>query len=143
MEEHRLPHLRRQSRISHQPDNSSSHNVTRRTVNFAGFHISNAMIEPLPKCLDADLGRDFPIPKSMTDVQSWLGLVNQVTNGTQLRDTMRPCSPLLSPKKPFCWQVDLEIAFQATKSNIIEANIYLRPTKTGVPSTRSVELRDR
>ena len=45
-----------------------------RSVEFAGFRISESTIEPLPKYLDAI--RDFPTPESITDVRSWFGLVN-------------------------------------------------------------------
>ena len=89
------------------------------TGDFAGFRISNATMEPLPKYLDAIL--DFPTPISTTDVRSWFGLVNKVTKYAQLRDIMRPFKPFLSRKKPFRWSVDLESAFQASKSSIIEA----------------------
>ena len=46
------------------------------TVDFAGFRISDVTVEPLPKYLDAI--RQFPTPKSITDIRSWFGLVNQV-----------------------------------------------------------------
>ena len=58
-----------------------------RSVDFAGFRVSEATIEPLPKYLDAI--RDFPNPDSTTDIRSWFGLVNQVANHAQLRDTIQ------------------------------------------------------
>ena len=58
-----------------------------RCVDFAGFRVSEATIEPLPKYLDAI--RDFPNPDSTTDIRSWFGLVNQVANHAQLRDTIQ------------------------------------------------------
>ena len=67
-----------------------------RTVDFAGFRISNHDIEPLPRYLDAI--RTFPTPQNMTDVRSWFGLVNQVSNYAQLRDEMAPFRKFLSPK---------------------------------------------
>ena len=102
--------------------NPDKFQFAQRPVDFAGFRISNATIEPLPKYLDAI--RDFPTPTSTTDVRSWFGLVNKVTNYAQLRDIMRSLKPLLSPKTPFRWSVDLESAFQASKSSIIEAIRY-------------------
>ena len=47
-----------------------------RTADFAGFHITENSIEPLPKYLDAI--RSFPTPKSTKDIRSWFGLVNQL-----------------------------------------------------------------
>ena len=55
----------------------------KRPVNFAGFRISESVVEPLPKYLNAI--RDFPVPKNITDIRSWFGLVNQV----KLRSTAR------------------------------------------------------
>ena len=90
-----------------------------RTVDFAGFCISDSSIEPLPKYLDAI--RDFPRPTSITDIRSWFGLVNQVANYAQLRDIMAPFKPFLSPKHKFEWTSELDNAFQLSKSAIIDA----------------------
>ena len=38
-----------------------------RSVDFAGFRISESTVEPLPKYLNAI--RDFPTPKNITDVR--------------------------------------------------------------------------
>ena len=90
-----------------------------KNVDFAGFRVSDTTIEPLPKYLDAI--RDFPSPASTTDIRSWFGLVNQVTNYAQLRDTMVPFKPFLSLRRKFAWSPELEAAFQTSKKNIIEA----------------------
>ncbi|KAJ8333518.1 hypothetical protein SKAU_G00415260 [Synaphobranchus kaupii] len=90
-----------------------------KNVDFAGFRVSDATIEPLPKYLDAI--RDFPTPVSTTDIRSWFGLVNQVANYAQLRDTMAPFKPFLSPRCKFSWSPELEEAFQASKCAIIGA----------------------
>ena len=88
------------------------------TVDFAGFRITESSIEPLPKYLDAI--RDFPTPKSITDIRSWFGLVNQLENYAQLRELMRPFKPFLSPKTPFAWNEELQNCFEASKIAIIE-----------------------
>ena len=89
-----------------------------KTVDFAGFRISESTIEPLPKYLDAI--RQFPTPTSTTDIRSWFGLVNQVTNYAQLRDIMAPFKPFLSPKCKFTWNERLDLAFQRSKKIIID-----------------------
>ena len=76
-------------------------------------------IKPLPKYLDAI--RDFPSPASTTDVRSWFGLVNQVTNYAQLRNTMAPFKPFLSPRCKMEWSPELEAPFQTLKETIVEA----------------------
>ena len=90
-----------------------------RSVDFAGFRVSDATIEPFPKYLDAI--REFPSPTSTTDIRSWFGLVNQVSNYAQLRDLMAPFKPFLSPRCKFVWTAELEDAFQASKEAIIDA----------------------
>ena len=90
-----------------------------RCVDFAGFRVSEATIEPLPKYLDAI--RDFPTPDSTTDIRSWFGLVNQVANYAQLRDTMALFKLFLSPRCKFSWSPELEEAFQTSKQAIIGA----------------------
>lgn len=99
--------------------NPDKFQFAQRCVDFAGFRVSDATIEPLPKYLDAI--RDFPSPVSTTDIRSWFGLVNQVTNYAQLRDTMAPFKPFLSPRCKFSWSPELEESFQASKRAIIEA----------------------
>eukprot|EP00794_Sanderia_malayensis_P001442 gene1442-1587_t len=90
-----------------------------KSVNFPGFRVSNTTIEPLPKYLDAI--RHFPTPTSTTDIRTWFGLVNQVANYAQLRSTMAPFKPFLSPRCKFIWSEELEAAFQTSKTAIIDA----------------------
>ncbi len=90
-----------------------------RTVDFAGLRVSDSSIEPLPKYLDAK--RDFPTPTSTTDIRSCFGLVNQVGNYAQLRNTMAPFKPFLSPRYKFYWSAELDNAFKASKEAIITA----------------------
>ena len=91
----------------------------KKSVDFAGFRVSADTIEPLPKYLDAI--REFPPPTSTTDIRSWFGLVNQVSNYAQLRDIMAPFKPFLSPRCKFSWSPELEESFQASKKAIVEA----------------------
>ena len=89
------------------------------TVDFAGFRISDVTVEPLPKYLDAI--RQFPTPKSITDIRSWFGLVNQVAHYAQLRQVLDPFRKFLSPKTRFEWNEDLDSAFEESKGLIVEA----------------------
>ena len=58
--------------------NPEKFQFSRECVDFAGFRVSNTSIEPLPKYIDAI--KDFPTPKSITNIRSWFGLVNQLAN---------------------------------------------------------------
>ena len=90
-----------------------------KTVDFAGFRVSETTIEPLSKYIDAI--KDLPTPVSTPDIRSWFGLVNQVTNYAQLRDTMAPFKPFLSPRHKFFWDDELNRAFITSKQAIIDA----------------------
>ena len=89
------------------------------TVEFAGFKISNVTVEPLPKYLDAI--RQFPTPKSITDIRSWFGLVNQVAHYAQLLQVFEPFRKFLSPMTPFMWDEELGSAFEESKDLIVIA----------------------
>jgi len=88
-----------------------------RSVDFAGFRVSDSTIEPLPKYIDAI--RDFPSPTSTTDIRSWFGLVNQVANYATLHDIMELFKPFLSPRCKFSWSPQLKEAFQLSRDAII------------------------
>lgn len=90
-----------------------------RNADFAGFHIAETSIEPLPKYVEAI--RSFPTPKSTKDVRSWFGLVNQVSNYAQLREYMAIFRPFLSPKYTFFWSTVLDKAFEESKELIIQS----------------------
>ena len=90
-----------------------------KSVDFAGFRISDERIEPLPKYLDSI--RNFPTPKSATDIRSWFGLINQVANYAKLRKVMAPFRDFLSPKCKFMWTEKLNQSFNESKEIIIDA----------------------
>ena len=81
--------------------NPDKFRFARRTVDLAGFRITEQTIEPLSKYLDAIC--DFPTPTSITDVRSWFGLVNQVSHYAQLRDLVAPFRAFRSLKCSFYW----------------------------------------
>ena len=97
--------------------NPDKFQFAQKTVNFAGFKVSSQSIEPLAKYTDAI--QSFPSPKNLTDVRSWFGLVNQVSNYAQLREVMAPFRPLLSPKNKFKWNDELESSFIRSKQIIV------------------------
>ena len=99
--------------------NAEKFQFAEETVDFAGFRITEDSVEPLPKYLDAI--REFPTPKTTTDMSSWFGLVNQVSHYAQLRDMMEPFRKFLSPKEKFAWSSELDAIFNDSKSRIVEA----------------------
>lgn len=99
--------------------NPDKFQFSQHEVDFAGFRISKHKIEPLSKFYNAI--RDFPTPKSTTDIRSWFGLVNQVSNHAELRDIMAPFRPFLSPRHSFSWNPELDAAFEKSKVAIIDS----------------------
>ena len=87
------------------------------TVNFAGFTISLTDVKPDKRFSDAI--REFPTPKSITDIRSWFGLVNQVAYSFSMAPAMEPFRALLKPNAPFTWNEDLNKLFQESKTHII------------------------
>ena len=90
-----------------------------KTVDFAGFRISENKLEPLPKYLQAI--ESFPTLTNISDVRSWFGLVNQVAHYAQLRNLVAPLKPLLSSKTQFYWTDELQKSFDNSKKAIVEA----------------------
>ena len=74
-------------------------------VNFCGYNI-------LSKGIAADPGkvaaiRDFPSPTKLTNLRSFMGLVNQLTEFTpDIAATAQSLRPLMSPRRVFIWTSD-------------------------------------
>ena len=62
----------------------------------------------------------FPSPKSLTDIRSWYGAVNQISYSFATAPSMAPFRHLLSSKVPFQWSTELQTAFDASKQEIIK-----------------------
>ena len=88
-----------------------------KTVVFAGFEISPYTVSPCPKSVEAI--QLFPIPKNITDIRSWFGLVNQISYAFAVAPQMAPFRSLLKPGAKFVWTETLQQAFQQSKQVII------------------------
>ena len=102
-------------------------------VEFAGFTITPTEVRPANKFTAAV--RDFPTPKSITDVRAWFGLVNQVSYAFSMTTAMSPFRHLLKPSTPFQWTDKLAEALHTSKLHIchnIEKGVQIfdkdRPT---------------
>lgn len=91
----------------------------REEIDFAGFRITKDNVKPLPKYLESIAS--FPRPKSIADIRAWFGLVNQVSHYNKLVNIMAPFKPLLSPKTRFEWTDELDVAFNRSKAELVEA----------------------
>ena len=88
------------------------------TVEFAGFEITTDSVRPCKKYLQAIT--DFPIPKNITDIRSWFGLVNQVSYAFSMAKRMLPFRQLLKQGTPFTWNDELNEAFEESKAVIAD-----------------------
>lgn len=88
------------------------------TVEFSGFEITSDNVRPAPAMLNAI--SDFPVPKNLTDIRSWFGLVNQVSYAFSMTDKMLPFRELLTPKTTFHWDENLQQIFEDSKKRILE-----------------------
>lgn len=85
-----------------------------RTVEFLGHVIENGHIKPSP--LKTAAVQSFPEPKTMKNVQSFLGLTGYFRKFIEGYATIaRPLSDLLRNDAKFCFKADQRIAFEQLK----------------------------
>lgn len=87
------------------------------TVEFAGHTISPSSILPSPSYTQSI--RDFPTPKSLTNLRAWFGLINQVAYMFSTTEPMKPFRHLLKQNEPFKWTQELQTAMDSAKDHII------------------------
>ena len=87
-------------------------------VEFAGFNITRTNMRLCHKYLRAI--QDYPIPKNLTDIRSWFGLVNQVSYSFSKAKIMEPFRALLKPDSKFEWTDELDRAFKTSKITIVQ-----------------------
>ena len=88
-----------------------------KEVEFIGFRLDERGVKPTSEFLSSI--RDFPVPKDITGIRSWFGLVEQCTYAFSKTDTMGPFRHLLKPEAAFIWDEDLQRAFEHSKEEII------------------------
>ena len=100
----------------------------RPTVEFAGLRISKEGYKASDSMFDAI--RDFPVPKSRTDVRSYFGLANQLDANMETLVHLAVLKPLLSEKNAWIWSQDHQQAFEKSKTGICHAvaRTYYDPT---------------
>jgi len=99
--------------------NRQKFEFAQETVEFAGFEMTPDGYRPPKRVLDSI--RDFPTPKSVTDIRSWFGAINQVAYAFSQSQTMAPFRDLLSHKKKnFYWDDALDKLFEESKIKIID-----------------------
>ena len=89
-----------------------------QTVEFAGFEVHREGFRPPRRIIEAI--ESFPTPRSITDIRSWFGLVNQVAYAFSQAELMAPFRELLASKKrTFYWDHVLDDIFVKSKKEVI------------------------
>ena len=90
-------------------------------VKFAGYILNAEGTKPDPDKVAA-IGK-FPEPTNLTDLRSFMGLVNQFADfAPDLKHTMQPLKGLLSKKNAFVWTDDHGAAMIKVKEIITDPN---------------------
>jgi transposase InsO family protein len=124
--------------------NPKKFNLAQNKVKFAGHIVSEKGIEADPEKLKAI--KCFPKPNNITDLRSFLGLVEQLAGFTnEVAEAMQPLRPLLSRKAEFYWTSDHDKAFQATKNALLNPPVLAtydpcRPTMLQTDASRTKGL---
>lgn len=101
------------------------------SVNYCGYALSGEGISADPSKVSAI--RDFPIPANLTDLRSFMGLVNQLAEFTpDISTAAQPLRPLMSPKRTFIWTADHDEAFHRTKTALFSPPV-LAPFDPDLP----------
>ncbi|ROT64573.1 hypothetical protein C7M84_017479 [Penaeus vannamei] len=74
--------------------------------------------------------RDYPTPSNITDLRSFMGLVNQLADfSPEIAATAQPLRPLMSPKRSFTWTPDHDQAFGKVKAALLSPQSWLLSTR--------------
>ena len=101
--------------------NQKKFQFCKNEVEFAGFIIGENDVRPAPKILDSI--QSFPVPKNISDIRGWFGLINQVAPFFANRAVMEPFRQLLKPSsqgKKIYWDDNLTRLFEESKKVIVE-----------------------
>ena len=86
-------------------------------VEYLGYHISGDGVRPTQEKLQAIV--DAPTPKDVTQLKSFLGLVNYYSKFLpHLANTLAPLYALLTKHQQWCWGAEQEEAFKMAKSQL-------------------------
>ena len=109
-------------------------------TDFCGYEVSGDGIRVDSKKVQAIA--DFPMPKNLTDLRSFFGLVNQLSDFSY--ETVNPAEtlrPLLSPRNEFMWTAAHQSAFEEVKRPSLRPPHSLTSTR-GSPQRYNLTPRD-
>lgn len=86
-------------------------------VEFAGFELTPSGYRPTKERMKAIA--DFPIPKNLTDIRAFFGLIEQVAFAFAKSEVMAPFRELLRKNRDFYWDKTLATLFEEAKVEIV------------------------
>ncbi|KAG0725211.1 Transposon Tf2-6 polyprotein [Chionoecetes opilio] len=96
--------------------------VAAPSVSFCGYNLSAEGVAADEDRVSAI--RDFATPANLTDLRSFMGLVNQLSEFTPaIAAVAQPLRPLMSPKRTFTWTPDHDEAFSRVKTALLRPPI--------------------
>ena len=99
-------------------------------VKYVGFKVGVNGIEADPDKLMAI--RNFPSPTNLTELRSFMGLVNQLTgHSKKLIQAALPLRPLLKTRKEFQWMEEHQNAMEEVKKLMVQfpIRVHFDPTR--------------
>ena len=91
------------------------------SVKFAGFIVDETGSRPDPIKVSAI--KDFPVPKDLTNLRSFMGLANQFSSyAPDLKHAMVPIQPLLKKTNFYQWLPEHQVAFDKVKEILTSEN---------------------
>ena len=108
------------------PQNPDKFQFGTTTVEWAGFLIGEKSVKPLPKHTEAI--KSFPTPLNITDLRSFMALLQQVAYCYATSPATAPLRHLLKPSEPWDWSEDVHKVFVEAKeiiANKVEEGVRL------------------
>ena len=102
----------------------------RSEITFLGLHISASGIQPLPERVQAV--RDFPQPKTVSDLSRYLGLIHYYHRFIpKCADQLHPLHQLTHGKKPsdvITWTPEAIKTFEVSRNILAKATLLVHPS---------------
>ena len=114
------------------------------SVSFCGYKLSAEGVAADEDRVSAI--RDFPTPANLTDLRSFMGLVNQLSEFTpDIAAAAQSLRPLMSSKRAFTWTSDHDEAFRRVKTALLQPPVlaHLDPALPVILQTDVSRLKEK
>lgn len=106
--------------------NLSKCSFAQEEVKYLGHVVSAEGLKPDPEKIKAV--RDYPVPKSVKELKSFLGLAGYYRRFIpRFADTAKPLTSLLKQEAPYSWGLEQERAFEALRKALCADSLLIYP----------------